>query len=176
MATARLLFFIICLITFNRPLLHAGNPVNEGARIVALARVDLYVREKTGKNDGPEVERYLAYTGFKKGTPWCASFISYLFYTAGYAGPKTAWSPALFPAHRLVKTPMPALVFGIYFAQLKRIAHVGLVEKVKNDWVYTIEGNSSPDGSREGIGVFNRLRHKRTISKYADWIISNDKH
>ena len=62
------------------------------------------------------------------------------------------------------------LVFGIYFPELKRIGHCGFVEMVRGEWVQTIEGNTSPDGGREGIGVFRRLRHKRTICKYADWL------
>jgi hypothetical protein len=62
------------------------------------------------------------------------------------------------------------LVFGIYFPDLKRIGHCGFVEGVRGEWVQTIEGNTGPEGSREGIGVFRRLRHKRSICKYADWI------
>lgn len=174
MAAARILFLIICTLAVNRTGLYAGGALKERLKVVAVARGELHVREKTGRNDGPEVERYLAYTGFKKSNPWCASFVSYVFFRAGYWEPRTAWSPALFPAGRLVKEPRPADVFGIYYPGLKRIAHAGLVEKVKDNWVYSIEGNSSPDGGREGTGVFNRLRHKRTISRFADWINQNN--
>lgn len=62
------------------------------------------------------------------------------------------------------------MVLGIYFPALKRIAHCGIVSALRGDFVETIEGNTSADGSREGTGVFRRLRHKRTIAKYSDWL------
>ena len=76
----------------------------------------------------------------------------------------------MFPAARLTSDPKPADVFGIYFENLQRIGHVGLVERLQGKFIFSIEGNTSADGSREGTGVFRRLRHSRTISKYADWI------
>lgn len=141
--------------------------------VLCIARAEVGVKELRGNNDGNRVAEYLAYTGIKVPAPWCASYVSFVFGKAGYAQPRTAWSPAMFPASRIVKEPKPADVFGIWFPSLKRIAHVGLVEKVKDNWIYSIEGNSSPDGSREGTGVYQRLRHKRTIKVYADWIINN---
>jgi len=41
---------------------------------------------------------------------------------------------------------------------------------LKGDYVFSIEGNTNVAGGREGVRVFPRLRHKRTIAKYADWI------
>ncbi len=61
------------------------------------------------------------------------------------------------------------LVFGIYFPKLGRIGHCGLVEGVQGDFCRTIEGNTSVAGSREGDGVYRRLRHRRTIAKFSDW-------
>ncbi|MNK46510.1 hypothetical protein D3C87_652950 [compost metagenome] len=128
------------------------------------------MREATGKNDGAAVEQYLAYTGNKKGEPWCASFVSWVFGQAGFKQPKTAWSPSLFPKSRLLSKAMPASVFGIYFPDKGRIAHAGLVERQQGSWIYTIEGNTNMAGSREGDGVYRKLRHVRTIKCYADWI------
>ena len=56
---------------------------------------EIGVREKTGKNDGPRVEEYLAVTNLGKGYAWCASFVSWVFAEAGFEEPRTAWSPAL---------------------------------------------------------------------------------
>ncbi|RZK71588.1 MAG: peptidoglycan-binding protein [Pedobacter sp.] len=134
-----------------------------------VARSQLHVREKTGKNDGVEVEGYLKYVGFAKGNPYCAAFVSWCFCKAGYVAPRTAWSPALFPASRLVKEPVAGLVIGIYFPELKRIAHCGLLERMQGDFCETIEGNTNSEGSREGNGVFRRLRHRRTIKAFAKW-------
>jgi len=138
--------------------------------LLKIAKSQIGVREATGNNDGIQVEAYLTYTGNKKGEPWCASFVSWVFGQAGFKQPRSAWSPALFPQLRQVKTAKPALVFGIYFPTKGRIAHVGLVEKQQGDWLYTIEGNTNLAGSREGDGVYRKLRHSRTIKAYANWL------
>ena len=146
-----------------------GGVVGDGAgAVIRAAQREIGVRE-TGPNAGKRVDGYNRYVGVRN-APWCASFVSWCFGQAGYREPRTAWSPALFPNGRIVKNGFSGLVFGIYFPELKRIGHCGFVEMVRGEWVQTIEGNTSPDGGREGIGVFRRLRHKRTICKYADWL------
>ncbi len=141
-----------------------------GLRVLEKARSQLHIREATGKNDGLAVEAYLKYTGHQKGAPWCASFVSWVFGQVGFFEPRTAWSPALFPITKKSKLPKPAHVFGIYFSNLKRIAHCGIVEEVNANWVTTIEGNTSNTGVREGDGVYRKRRHDKTIAVYADWI------
>ncbi|MHA4894131.1 C40 family peptidase [Pedobacter sp. PWIIR3] len=138
-------------------------------KLIPIAEAELWVREATGRNDGKRVEEYLASVGLKQGQPYCAAFLSWVFKQAGYAAPRTGWSPDLFPNSRLVKAAAPGNVFGIYFPALKRIAHCGLVTGVQGDWVKTIEGNTNGSGGREGDGVYRRLRHKRSIKAYADW-------
>lgn len=138
--------------------------------ILNIARSQLGIREATGKNDGVEVEQYLIYANNKKGEPWCASFVSWVYGQAGYPLPRTAWSPALFPLDKRTDKPQPADVFGIYFPKLKRIAHCGIVEGSRANWIYTIEGNTNLAGSREGDGVYRKLRHRRSIKYYANWI------
>ncbi|MFN0255007.1 CHAP domain-containing protein [Pedobacter ureilyticus] len=132
-------------------------------QLLNIARSQIGVREATGNNDGYQVEQYLAYTGNKKGEAWCASFVSWVFGKAGYAAPRTAWSPSLFPQVRLVKLAEPGNVFGIYFNDKKRIAHAGIVEKVKDTWITTIEGNTDTDGRRDGDGVYRKLRHAKPL-------------
>ena len=138
--------------------------------ILRIAQSQLGVREATGRNDGKEVEAYLGYTSNKKGEPWCASFVSWVYGKSGFVQPKTAWSPALFPLARQTLNPLPADVFGIYFSKLKRVAHCGLIEKQYGNWLTTIEGNTNGAGSREGDGVYRKLRHQRSIKYYANWI------
>ena len=137
--------------------------------VLAIAAAELGVREATGRNDGPRVKAYLAAVGLKTGAPWCAAFVSWAFLQSGLKQPKTAWSPDLFPAARLIKTPAPGLVFGIYFPELKRIAHCGFVAQVKGDWVSTLEGNTSLAGSREGDGVYRKWRSRKAIHRFAEW-------
>lgn len=153
----------------------SGNRVVGNKNIVAIARSQIGIKEATGKNDGAEVEAYLATTGLKKGEPWCAAFLSWVFKEAGYEQPVTAWAPALFPSVRLVKRPIPAIVFGIYFPSLKRIGHCGIIERVNGNFIIGIEGNTNLNGSREGNGVYRKLRHVKTIYRFADWLNNNSK-
>lgn len=141
----------------------------QAGRLLALARAELSTREATGRNDGLRIAAYLSAVDIKQPAPWCAAFVSWVFLKAGYSGPRSGWSPALFPARKMVKVPGPGRIFGIYFPALKRIAHCGFVESYKRDWVSTIEGNTNLRNSREGDGVYRRMRHIRTISRYADW-------
>jgi hypothetical protein len=139
--------------------------------VLNMARGELGVKEATGRNDGERVEQYLAYVGMKKGQPWCSAYLSWCFGQAGYTAPRTAWSPGLFPQNRLTADLAPAVVYGIWFPDLQRIAHCGMIESVRSDWITGLEGNTVSTGtSRNGNGVFRRIRHKRSISKYADWI------
>ncbi len=147
-------------------LVEAGR--NAAELIVRTAEKEVGVCE-SGENTGARVDQYNAYIGLRK-VAWCASFVSWCHGKAGYPEPKTAWSPTLFPPSRISKEAAPGMVMGIYFPELRRIAHCGIVAHVKGDYVYTVEGNTNASGSREGIGVFRRLRHRRTIAKYADWI------
>ncbi len=150
------------------------SPDHQINQLLTIAQSQVGVREATGHNDGQAVERYLRYTGNKKGEPWCAAFVSWVFARAGYPQPKTAWSPALLPKQRLLNKATPAAVFGIYFKDKGRIAHAGLVEKQKDHWIYTIEGNTNIAGSREGDGVYRKLRHAKTIAAYANWLAKKE--
>jgi hypothetical protein len=178
MGAVKIFVCLVCLAFIGRGGVFDGDGVEGGEgsseRIIAIARKELGVREQTGHNDGARVEEYLKCVGLKKGDKWCAAYISWVFAKAGYAEPRTGWSPALFPANKTVKEPKPGMVMGIWFPSLNRIAHCGLVEGLRNDWVTCLEGNSNLEGSREGDGVWRRIWHKRTISRYADWITTKN--
>lgn len=139
--------------------------------IVRLAENELQVRELTGKNDGKRVEAYLALVNLHKGDPYCAAFVSYIFAKAGFPGPRSGWSPDLFPAARICHNPVPGNIIGIYFPEFRRIAHVGIIENMHHNWCLSIEANTNVIGSREGQGVYRRLRHVKTIYRMADWIL-----
>jgi hypothetical protein len=138
--------------------------------LVRNARREVGVREKTGRNDGSRVEEYLRYVGLKKGQPWCAAYVSYIYATSGFNKPRSGWSPDLFPSSRLARSALPGNVLGIYFKQYGRIAHVGIILQEEGDWIISCEGNTNIDGSREGDGVYLKRRHRRTIYQIADWI------
>lgn len=72
------------------------------ARIQQIFKAEIGVRERTGKNDGKRVGEYLRITGLDEGYAWCAAFVSWVFSEAGFAEPRTPWSPALFPKKRVI--------------------------------------------------------------------------
>ncbi|WP_225874606.1 C40 family peptidase [Pedobacter hiemivivus] len=170
MATIRILLGFIWLAFIGSSWGADRNRIADGdARtIIETAKKEIGVREYM-ENGGPRVDQYNAYVGVKK-VAWCASFVSWCFGESGYAQPRTPWSPSIFPADRIAKNPMAGMVLGIYFEHLKRIGHCGIVLEVRNDWVFSVEGNTNLNGSREGDGVYRRTRHVRSIHRFANWI------
>ena len=140
------------------------------------------VRELTHHNDGPEVERFLAHVGLKKGAPWCAAFVSYCLHKAGYTdAPRSGWSPAYFPKEKRIWENTRTVVtsklvtsnsfrsgdlFGIWYANLGRIAHVGFID-VPNG-----TGRKYEVGSRE-VGSNNSSNLKLPTSNLSEAPTSN---
>jgi len=155
------------------------------ARLVDTLEHQLQVRELTGNNDGPEVERYLKFVKQSKGAPWCAAFVSWNLNAVGVTAPpnpKTAWSPAFAEpkyqvwSQQLAKSGKrkfqirPGDVFTLYFPNLKRVGHTGFITAGKDNYWYTIEGNTAPYGSREGDGVYKLKRPKAKIYAITNFI------
>ncbi len=145
--------------------------------LVKTYRKHIGVRELTGNNDGKEVEMFLRSTGLGKGYAWCAAFVTYCHIENDIAIPEKApaWSPAWFPKHRLInhEKALPGDVFGIYYANMKRIGHVGFIDQAWNNDssnIITVEGNTNGDGSREGDGVYRKRRSKKQIKSISRWI------
>ena len=155
---------------------------------VALAQVG--VMESGGNNAGPEVEGYLASTGFAKGAPWCAAFVHWCFWECGVTlEPKRSfalaanWHPK---AKRIweknvgrgwerevdedfYRVSENGDIFALWYNNLGRIGHTGVIAGEDNDYFYTVEGNTGPGGEREGEGVFKRKRLRRTIYCISRW-------
>lgn len=135
------------------------------AQVVPVAELFVgWVRETTGKNDGPWVEAIQRTTGNKKGDPWCASFVNWVLdiaYRDMNPLPATASCDVLLEFARknqlLTNTPQPGDVFLVMRTKNDAI-HTGIVTEVKADTVKTIEGNTNREGAREGNGVWARER------------------
>jgi hypothetical protein len=173
MATVRILLGFICLAfisSFDEP----DRNLLDRKKLIDIAESQLGIKEKTGNNDGTQIEGYLKTVNLGKGNPYCAAYISWIFWKAGYDQPRTGWSPALFPSSRLVNeasgTYLPGNLIAIYFPSLKRIAHVGMIAYRKNDWIISLEANTNLEGSREGDGVYKKRRPLRTIYRFSDWL------
>jgi len=61
------------------------------------------IREQ-GINTGLQVEKYLNYVNLKKGKPWCAAFICWVYGQANVDNPRTGWSPDLFKSNKVIWT------------------------------------------------------------------------
>lgn len=135
--------------------------------------------ELTGKNDGPEIKRMLETCGMGEGNPWCAAYIA-LALTMNDLKPPSgcAWSPSYFPESKVVwrkgdsRLIPKGAVFGLWFNNLNRVAHVGVVVKdTGRGWVITMEGNTNADGSRDGNMAATRMRKKSQLYVASDWVM-----
>lgn len=85
------------------------------------------IREK-GINTGAAVEQYLRYVKLPKGNPWCAAFVCWVYGQAGVENPKTGWSPALFPDHKVIwgsgESRTSQNIFHAYPPSLKMPRHL----------------------------------------------------
>lgn len=143
---------------------------------VASSQVGI-MENPEGSNGGPEVDAYLKSVGLGTGFYWCAAFVYWCFQqasvTLGKPNPvfKTAgcinhWNKTKgkkFAAEDAVENPgllKPGQIFIINHG--RGSGHTGLIETIEGGFLHTIEGNSNPAGSSNGIGVF---RLERKISK-----------
>ncbi len=119
-------------------------------------------------NSGPEVNIYLKSVGLKPGFPWCMAFVYWcvdqaakelalknpLVKTGGVLRQWNETSLRKFPSR--ATAVQPGNIFIMEFSH--GTGHTGIVEKVAGGLVYTIEGNTNDDGSREGYEVARRQR------------------
>lgn len=160
---------------------------NKRAMVLRIYIRELGVREKSGRNDGKRVEEYLKAVGLRKGEPWCAAFICWVFDQAGITNPHTGWAASLFPKDKVIwrrsrmlksgrelekenHLPQTGDVFGIWFPDKKRIAHAGFVDSWSGSWLITVEGNTNKAGSRDGDGVYRKRRLVQSVYQVAGWI------
>lgn len=135
------------------------------------------VREATGKNDGKDVLKYQKNAGLGTGYSWCACFVKWCFDQAAIKTTITAWSPTCHNKKNIVmmnSTYKQSLrrgdVFTLYYPKLGRIGHTGFVrKKFGTNSVETVEGNTNSAGSREGDGVYVKVRPKSSIYSITRW-------
>ncbi len=170
-------YYLFVLILLYSVGISAAQPGNTGGPGDARGRVantyvsQIGVRELTGHNDGTAVEMFLKYCGLPKGQPWCASFVCWSFGQNKIANPRSGFCPDLFSKkstiwqrnRKLNITPLRSDVFGLYFPEKGRIAHVGFIDRWTNTTVTTVEGNTNQAGGREGDGVYRKIRLTRQI-------------
>ena len=145
--------------------------------VLATARSLLFVREEPrNSNKGQAVEAFLKVTGLGGGYPWCAALIAWCGQAAfgsRWPLPLTAGCAALGTAAAqkgiLTATPHVGDVFLLYYPSLGRFAHTGLITGISGPSCHTIEGNTNDGGSRDGWGVFPRVRTFGPRDRFIHW-------
>lgn len=156
--------------------------------VLAVAASQVGVREiPQDSNRGPDVEKYLASVGLGPGYAWCAAFVYWCLREAGSqlnkpnrclrsGGVIKQWNHAAgrlptITSREARDNPAllkPGMVFVIDSG--KGLGHEGFVLSVSGASFTTIEGNTDGSGSREGGGVYQRLRKVGEINKgYVDY-------
>ncbi|MBS0661354.1 MAG: CHAP domain-containing protein [Verrucomicrobia bacterium] len=184
MRALRLLRVLLCAAVAGAGLLTAQPLPPERAAVIRAAEGLLGITEATGRNDGPEIERMLAFAGASKGDPYCAAFVAWVYHMAGLDGivPRSAWSPDMlrqptWTARAGGTAPRPGDTFGIYFPRKGRIAHTGLVRTWPRlgSTFTTLEANTSPESAegerdRDGDGIWSKRRLKRQAWAVRAWL------
>ena len=127
-----------------------------------------------GSNRGPEVNKFLGSVGLSGGYPWCAAFVWFCIQSAAGRVPVAnpfERSGACVVFERFARSkgilhtsPQAGDVFLCYGVPdgegARRACHTGFVLSVNEQagTFTTIEGNTNLGGSREGVGVFKRVR------------------
>ena len=114
-----------------------------------------------GSNWGEHVQKYLNSVGINFQAAWCMAFLYWCFKQAGMVKqlPKTGGCLAMLHTvdkQYIVKKPEVGAI--VVWDHGKGLGHVGIVERVDGDKMYTIEGNTNNDGSREGYAVERKVR------------------
>ncbi len=155
---------------------------------LSFAQSQVGVMEKPpGSNKGAEVQKYQASVGISPGDAWCCAFVYFCFNEAaaklGIANPlaKTGgcldhWNKSKakkISAKDARNDPTllkPGYIFIIDHGHGH--GHTGIIKRIEGGRLITLEGNSNPTGSSEGIGVFEldtRKVWQESLKGYLDY-------
>lgn len=153
-------------------------------RLEQSAKRWLHVRELTGNNDHPWIDRSMNLCGLDggKGYPWCASSQAEIHLTAEVDAPMSARVVDWFTQNVVWKKEFGQLplfekrgmVGGLYYKRLGRLGHIFLIVGEDGNNYYTLEGNTNKAGSREGDGFYRKIRSKKSVSALADYCIAGN--
>ena len=152
------------------------------AKLVEIAERELGKKE-TRNNVGPKVRQYQAATNLDPGAwPWCAAFCAWTI-EQWLADPENVRWLALKSTTPAKWRPKTALAYGfIKWAEARPatctilpdsaepqpgdfvcydFSHIGIVKRSLGDRFEAIEGNTNGAGSRDGDGVYLKVRPRR---------------
>jgi hypothetical protein len=155
---------------------NAEELLNIGLKIVKFAKRDIGTLESPlppnkPENSGARVLEMLKNTGINGPAYWCAAAVTTWYKAAGAKYPKPGsascdvwmnWGKK----NKLFSTS-PVIGAAILYGSSSDAHHIGIVEKIENGIITTIEGNTSGGGfNRNGVGVFRKTPNKKTIVGY----------
>lgn len=96
---------------------------------------------------------------------WCCTFCAWVAMTAGAADlyPRTASCDAAAEWFRKKGrvSEYPAIGAQVFYGSSADYVHTGIVTAFDETYIYTVEGNTNTNGSREGDGVYEKTRRRR---------------
>lgn len=161
---------------------------NVRKKLIDIARKEVGVVEVGTSNTGKRVREYQASTTLEgTGWPWCAAFVCWCMkewlkdpevrdafgFTVKQA---EAWRPktaAAYGFHEwaqkkglLIMNDSPLHVLHTADLVTYDFSHIGIVETDRDDNIFTIEGNTNDAGSREGGGVYAKVRPRNLALRF----------
>ena len=133
-----------------------------------------------GSNKGPRIKQYLNSVGLDEGYYWCAAFVYFcanqaasvlgksnpVYKTAGCLSHWNNTTATKITKQQAIDNPSLIKVGSIFIIDHGGgMGHTGIVTSVEGGYIHTIEGNSNPEGSSNGIGVFELIRKISSIQK-----------
>ena len=153
-----------------------GENTRSKLSIAALAKAatQLGVAESPkNSNRGKDIEKYLKAVGLGGGYAWCMAFVYWCVDECAKAdckvnpltktgGVMAQWNKTV--PERRKSVPQVGDVFIMDFG--KGTGHTGFVERIEGNTIYTIEGNTNDEGSREGYEVAQRARPLKSFKGF----------
>lgn len=157
--------------------------------VVSIAENEVGVKEE-GTNSGVRVNEYLASTKLGPGYFWCAAFVHWSHRQCGNVleparefamAARFARENVIFrkgdldkyqtsrDGHELQRISSDGDIGTLYYTNLGRPGHCFIIVGEDDDFVITVEGNTSDGGSRNGDGVYRRMRDKETLWTVSNW-------
>lgn len=150
---------------------------NDGYCVRATAQSFVGVHEKGGNNKGfndASFRALMVAQGWIPGYAWCSFFVMAMLNECGIPNTITGWAPTAYNRKDVIYTDgkfvkafydgdvlVMTLSYNDHKGRYKNIGHTGIVDRIGQYSVRTIEGNTNQQGmrdSRTGDGVYYKIR------------------
>lgn len=166
------------LLTLSLLLLSLPSPNQTIPKHLSIAEGYVGTTEKTGHNDGPEIEKIIKHGGGAKGASYCGYFIWTILDSAQVKTPKVRSGMARgykikssIDANDVLigKVKIPPGTLVIFQKGETIFGHVGIVKSWGKKYGYTVEANTSPNntGSQSnGDGIWYKYRSIQPLNYF----------